>query len=152
MGKRTTFDNQLDFDFSVPQLEAAALAGLSRQTSRCVSEMLHGERRSRARIAAEMSEMLDEDISKSMLDAYSSEAREGHRIPFDRMLALTAVTRRVDLLDNLMRKVGLSALDGEEVALVHAAHLRAQMKQLGEELKAVESKSKPIGRRGNHRD
>lgn len=47
---------------------------------------------SRDEIAQKMTEFLGEDVSKHMLDAYASEAREDHTIPYHRLLALVYAT------------------------------------------------------------
>ncbi|MDX9862173.1 MAG: DNA transposition protein, partial [Rhodospirillales bacterium] len=52
----------------------------------------------RDEVAARMSEGLGEDVSKNMLDAYASEAREQSSVPFLRMLALVHVTGDMRLL------------------------------------------------------
>jgi hypothetical protein len=52
----------------------------------------------RDQLAVKMSEWLGEDVTKNMLDAYASEAREEHTIPFLRVLALLHVTSDVRLL------------------------------------------------------
>jgi hypothetical protein len=113
MGKRSATPDQLGFSFEPPVLATlpAALAGLERQVSEAASDILHGDERSREVIAAEMSRLLGEDVSRAMLDAYASPAREGHKVPMSRFLGLVAVTDRHDILDRLLRPIG-AALQG----------------------------------------
>ena len=49
-----------------------------------------------------------------MLNAYASEARNQHRIPASRFLALIGLTRRFDILDAVLREVGGKALDEQD--------------------------------------
>ena len=63
-----------------------------------VAETLRDYAASRDDIAAAMSEWLEESVTKNMLDAYASEGREDHTIPFIRLLALIHVTGDVRLL------------------------------------------------------
>jgi hypothetical protein len=55
--------------------------------------------------------LLGDKISVMMLDAYSSEARAGHRVPASRFLALIALTGRFDILDAILRDLGGKAID-----------------------------------------
>jgi desulfoferrodoxin (superoxide reductase-like protein) len=73
-------------------------ASLRAKVARAVSETLRECNMRREDIAAAMSEWLGEEVTKNMLDAYSSEAREEHTIPYLRLLALIEVTDDVRLL------------------------------------------------------
>jgi hypothetical protein len=150
MGKRTaSHPGQLGFVFEPPQPAStpAALAGLERQVSAAVADALHGDERSREEIAARMSELLGEDVSRAMLDAYASPAREEHKVPMSRLLALIAVTDRHDLLDRLLRPVGAAVLVGEEVHTARLGHLDRQISKLQEERRRIASQAPLI--RGN---
>lgn len=116
----------------------AALAGLEARICATVGTMIASAGRPREVIAAEMSVMLDDDISKAMLDAYSSPARDTHRVPMSRFFALTAVTARLDLMDPLIREIGGSVLIGSEVNTARLGHLRQQARKIATEIKALE--------------
>jgi hypothetical protein len=73
-------------------------ATLRARIARAVSETLKDFDRSREDVALAMSEWLGEDVTKNMLDAYASEAREAHTIPYLRLLALVHATGDVRLL------------------------------------------------------
>lgn len=73
-------------------------SNLRARIARAVSETLRDCERSRDEIASEMSAWLGEDVTKNMLDAYASEAREDHTIPYLRLLALVHVTQDPRLL------------------------------------------------------
>lgn len=143
MGKRKPNPDQLGFAFEppAPARMPAALAGLERQISQAVSTILHDEERSRAVIAAEVSELLGEDVSKEMLDAYASPAREGHKVPMSRFLALVAVCDRHDVLDLLMRPIGAAILVGEEVHTARLGHLDRQIERLQEERRKIKARA-----------
>lgn len=106
MGKRADRFNadQIGFDFDLPARTGAPAmyAGFSRQISQWVSDILHGDPRSRTVIAALMSDLLDEEVSKAMLDAYASPARELHRMPVERFAVLVKITNRIDAADYLI--------------------------------------------------
>jgi hypothetical protein len=150
MPKAKPHPGQLGFVFDAPPpaTGAAALAGIEQRISRTVGSILNTEDRPREVIAAEMSVLLDEDVSRAMLDAYASPARIEHKVPMSRFLALVAVTGRQDLLDPLLREIGAALLVGEEVFTARIGHLRQQKSKIERELKALERQAPLI--RGSH--
>jgi hypothetical protein len=142
--------SQLGFTFEPPVAasQPADLAGLERVIASGVAMGLKDDPRTRPEIAGAMSALLGEDITGFMLDAYASEARENHNISAARFLAFVAVTRRYDLLDHVLRRIGAAALVGEEILCARSGHLRAQIDRLKAELKDIENRAGPIGRCG----
>lgn len=139
MGKARPHPDQVAFDFSAaaPAKGVAELAGLERQINELVGTILNTDERSRTVIAAEMSDLLDDRISKEMLDAYASPARTEHKVPASRLMALAVVTDRQDLLRPLLRKIGIGALIGDEIKTARIGQLekriadaRAEMREL----------------------
>lgn len=141
--------DQLGFAFEppAPATADAALAGLEQRINRMVGAMLNSDERPREVIAARMSVLLGEDVSRAMLDAYSSPARIEHRVPMSRLLALVAVTGRHDLLDPLLREIGAALLVGEEVHTARIGQISRQLKNLKDELRQLE-RSAPVIREG----
>lgn len=125
------------FDVPTPARGGAALAGLDREIAASVSTMLKEDSRSRFVVAGAVSELLDEDVSKAMLDAYASEAKETHAISAARLLALTAVTDRYDLLDRLTRRIGAALLVGEEILTAELGQIDRQIDQLKQRRRAI---------------
>lgn len=148
MPKARSNPNQIAFAFDPPKpaTHAAALAGMDARIARVVGEALNGDSRSREVIAAEMSVLLNVEVSKMMLDGYASPARDGVNISFSRMLALVAVTGRHDLLDRELREIGAAVLVGEEIHTARLGHLKSKITELTAELKAVERMVQPITR------
>lgn len=149
MNKRPPHPDQFGFVFEAPQAasEPAELAGFERQISRAVSVMLKEDPRAREIIAAEMSVLLDEEVSRPMLDAYASPAREGHKVIMSRFLALVAVTNRYDLLDRLLRQIGAAVLVGEEVHTARLGQIDREIAHLQAERKKVSVRA-PLIREG----
>lgn len=88
-----------------------------------------GRELSRYEVAARMSELTGQEITKSMLDNYSAESHEKHRFPCQFLPAFiigTGGERRV--FDVLSRRSGLFALPGPEA-------LRAEIQRIDEEIK-----------------
>lgn len=146
MGKAKAQPDQIGFDFTVPSpvKGVAELAGFERQVNALVGTILNSDPRSRYEIAAKMSELLDEDVSKAMLDAYASPAREDHRVPFSRLGALVIVTNRQDLLRPLLAKMGIGALIGEEVNIARIGQLERKIAEAQAEMRALKKDAASI--------
>lgn len=149
MAKAKPHPGQMGFDFNPPRpkVGVAELAGLERRICATVGTVIASDPRPREVIAAEMSVLLDEEISRAMLDAYSSPAREDHRVPMSRLFALLAVTSRQDLLDPLLREIGAALLVGDEVRTARLGQVEALMSELQHERRALKGYIKKI--RGN---
>tara|TARA_R110000868_G_scaffold230335_2_gene483466 strand:+ start:5072 stop:5533 length:462 start_codon:yes stop_codon:yes gene_type:complete len=140
--------NQTAFAFDPPQPATlpAALAGMDARIARTVAEALNHDARDRTIIAAEMGLLLEDEVTKLMLDAYASPARDGHNISFARMCALIAVTKRFDLLDRELREIGAAVLVGDELYAAQVGHLRSEIAKMQSQLKAVERMTPTITR------
>jgi len=143
--------NQLAFVFAAPRpaTHAAALAGMDARVAKTVGEVLataHANGKPREIVAAEMTLLLDEPVTKEMLDAWSAPAKGKHNISFTRMCALIAATGRFDLLDRELRAIGAALLVGEEIHTARLGHLKSKIAELTAELRAVERMATPIAR------
>ncbi len=143
---------QLGFTFEAPETLTAdaSLAGLDRVVASAVGQILKEDPRSRYEVAAGVSAMLDEDVSKAMLDAYAAEAKDGHNISLARFLTLIAETQRYDVLDALCHRIGCKILVGEEVLTAELGHVQAQMERLQARL-GVLKKVAPTIQQGDRR-
>jgi len=152
MGKRrpSLSADQLIFSFDAPKpaRDASALAGLDRMVASGVATALKDDGRSRFEIAGKVSELLHEDVSKFMLDAYAAEARDDHNVPMHRFLAIIAVTERVDILDAILRRIGVACLFGEEINTARLGHLQRQLAEIKTEIREMEKSTHPIKRGG----
>lgn len=117
------FDGTLDID---TELRSAISHDLKRAVNPCTGSEL-----SRYQVAARMSELVGQEITKSMLDNWTAEAHEKHRFPAQFLPAFVIATggqRRA--FEVLSRKAGLFALPGPEA-------LRAEIQRLDEEEKRI---------------
>lgn len=146
MPKARAHPDQMGFDFTAPAPAkgVAELAGLERQINALVGTVLASDPRPREVIAAEMSVLLDDTISKAMLDAYSSPARPDHKVPASRLFALLVVTDRQDLLDPIMRKIGAALLVGDEVRTARLGQVQQMIAQLQAEQRELKMTVTPI--------
>lgn len=86
-----------------------------------------GRELSRYEVAARMSELTGQEITKTMLDNWSAESHEKHRFPCQFLPAFIHATGRRGVFDVLSRKAGLFALPGPEA-------LRAEIRRLEEDI------------------
>jgi hypothetical protein len=91
-----------------------------------------GRELSRYEIAARMSELTGQEITKSMLDNWSAESHEKHRFPCQFLPAFIISTGSRHAFDVLTRRAGLFALPGPEA-------LRAEIQRIDEEIKKKQS-------------
>lgn len=98
----------LDLFFTVPQplLAVPGNGNYAAQVSELVSELLKGSDLDRYEIAARMSRLSGDDVSKHMLDAWSSPARSEHNLPFYRVPLLEEVCECHVLTDWLVHLRG----------------------------------------------
>lgn len=125
MPKAKAHPDQIAFGFEPPALDErpAVLAGLEQEISSTVGTILASTPMSREEIAARMSELLAEPVSRAMLDAYSSPARTEHKVPMSRFFALVLATKRHDLFDQLTRRIGAGLLVGDEIKTARLGQL-----------------------------
>lgn len=144
-------DAQLAFSFAAPRpaTEEADLAGLEKVIASAVARVLKDDPRSRFEIAGAVSGLLDDDVTKLMLDAYASEARDGHNISAGRFFALLAATGRFDVLDAICGRIGCKVLVGAEIHTAELGHIDRQMAALKVRRSAIEKVAKPINREGH---
>ncbi len=138
---------QFIFAFEPPSASTgpAALAGLEQRLSAMCSEAMRCDPRPREVLAAEVSVLLDETVSREMLDAYASPARAQHKVIMSRALALVAVTARHDLLDPRMREIGAVVLVGEELHTARLGQIDREIEHLKVERRRIAGAAPLIG-------
>ena len=121
----------------VPVLAPRTLAralDFNRQISMAMSEAIRESRKTREAIATEMTEILgyeeDNRVTLSMLNAYTSAARETHTISLVRFVAFVRVTGCTWLWDVVLHPEGLVVLQGEEALHAQASLMEKQGREL----------------------
>lgn len=139
-------DRTLDlFEIPQPVLAVPGQGNYSVQVSELVGEMLKAADIDRYEVAARMSRLSGDDVSKAMLDAWSSPARTDHNLPFYRAALLEEVCAS-HLLTNW-----LVALRGGRVAYGRDA-LLAELGRLERNRDASARQARELKRRlgGDH--
>lgn len=124
---------QMSFDdfFVVPAADEGrpgSIAGFDQELRAALSNSLKDSPSSRYEVAAQMSELLGDDVSKNMLDAYTAESRDTHQISVVRLVALILATKDYELLAMVAEKVGCRLLVGDEARLAARGYVREQIR------------------------
>jgi hypothetical protein len=118
-----------------PAATAAGSLACRPEIAHAMSDALKGL--DRFDVAAKMSKLLDREISKFMLDAYTAESREDHIPPLDTAIAFDLATGTQTLAMLVARKIGARLLIGEEA-------LHAELGKLDRIIDEAQKKRKQI--------
>lgn len=113
---------------------------LSQAMSRALDEA-RANGLSRAEVAARMSEILGQDVSKGMIDAYTSQARDTHTISAVRFKAFVRATGCIWLWNVYLDGEGLTLLMGEEALHAQASLAEKRAKALMEEARQLRARA-----------
>ncbi|KZB51093.1 hypothetical protein [Thalassospira xiamenensis] len=112
------------------QPERVRGSSFSQRISRAVSEVLKDCGKSREEIAAAMSEYAGEEVTKNMLDAYASMARESHTISLERAFALLHATGDARIFGMELERFDLAVIPERYLGAVDDAMIEDQREQL----------------------
>lgn len=121
-------------------------ATLNARVCRAMAAALEECAASRGEVVERMGAYLGETVSKPMLDAYVSEARDTHTINIVRFAALVHATRDWRLLSLLPELFGFAVVDERYVSLIRAARMREKAAELDRLAEAEERRARGIGR------
>lgn len=136
MTKRDPLTLDLFRDWQPPQV-AVTLPGdaprggtLGGRIARALSQAMANSSLSREEIASAMTEYLGELVTKNMLDAYASQAREEHRISLERFIALVEVTGATGLLGFVAEAFGMVVVPAKYADLIELHFIDEQLQTL----------------------
>ncbi len=120
-------DKTLDlFEIPQPVLAVPGQGNYSVQVSELVGEMLKASDLDRYEVAARMSRLSGDDVSKAMLDAWASPARLDHNLPFYRAALLEEVCASHLLTNWLVSQRGGRVAYGRDALLAELGRLERQ--------------------------
>jgi hypothetical protein len=94
---------------------------------------------SRIQIAAKMSEALDVEITKTMLDSWTAESREGtNRFPACYLPIFCHVVGSIEPLKVLADLIGCFVVEGKEALLIEKSKLQDQRQRITAKEKAID--------------
>lgn len=113
--------------FAEEKVRAASLRGA---IAKAVGVALKECGKDRDTVATEMAAYLGEDVSRNMLDAYASEAREEHVISLVRFIGLVHATGDHRLLQVLAELFGLAVIPQRYLPAIEAEILADKIEEL----------------------
>jgi len=120
--------------------EEIRAASIDAKIAKALSHAIRESGKRREAIAEEMSLQLGRTVSVSTIDAYTSEAKEGHRIPLDRFIALIHATGSVDLLGWLAEQFGYVVVPAEYKDLIELHLIRERKREMEDREAALEAR------------
>lgn len=137
-GKDTrTFDL---FEIPQPMLAIPGQGNYSVQVSELVGEMLKAADVDRYEIAARMSRLSGDDVSKAMLDAWASPARTDHNLPFYRAALLEEVCASHLLTNWLVTQRGGRVAYGRDALLAELGRLERTRDEAGRQARELKKR------------
>lgn len=112
-------------------------ATLAASIARAVAATLRDCGLSRDDVATRMSAYLGERVSRNMLDAYASEARQGHPIPVTRLVALMHATGDRRLLQLIAEPMGWAVIERRYLPMIELAAVQDQRDELAKRADAL---------------
>lgn len=128
------------FDVPAPPAPVGGSLDYGTELRYVLSDALKKTPLSRHEIAARMSELTGQDISKSMLDAWTAESKTPWRFPFEYAAAFECACDTVCLQELLGRKRGCRILVGEDALLAEMGRLQHEKTKLAAREKALRAR------------
>jgi len=118
--------------FAIPRAPADLPGSLDYANELCgaLTQAIKQSPRSRAEIAARMSDLTGSRITDDMLNAWTSTAHDRHRFPFEYAAAFEVACETTALQELLARKRGSKVLVGKEALDAELGRVRRQKNDL----------------------
>lgn len=123
----------------------AGCFNIDAQLRNLLSEGLKGCTFSRWEVAAKMSELLDAEITKSMLDSWTAESKEGHRFPAGYLPAFCHVTGYIEPLRMIAEQVDCHLLESREALLADLGRIDEMERKLSQRKKEIRNYLNTVG-------
>lgn len=123
-------------------VQAPNLAG---RLARAIGVALAECGRTREEVAEGMTAYLGKPVSVNMVNAYASQAREGHVISTERFVALVHATGDRRLLELLAEPMGWAAIERRYLPLIELAAVRDKQDELGRAADALRRQARHGG-------
>lgn len=129
--------------------EVTGRGPLDNRIARIIGQALRDARDdglSRAEVARRMTGYLHRTISEAMLNKWTSEGSEDHRIPLDAFIALVHATDARDLLGFVPGEFGMTVIESEYAGMIKLHLIREKKQQLEAQEQALERELLSKGR------
>lgn len=139
----TTQRNLFSGEPSTEECERArCTAELRAAINQAIREYQGGDRH---HIAAQMSRLLGEDVSKSQLDSWTSESKSDHHIPAEYLVALCLATNSTRPIATLVIALGCGMVAPDEHGVLELARIRRRRLQLEREERELQMRLDKVG-------
>jgi len=125
------------FDFPRAPTPVGGSLDYSSELCHVLADALKSTPKNRYEIAARMSELTGQEISKSMLDSWTAESKTPWRFPFEYAAAFEAACESTCLQELLARKRGSRILVGEESLFAELGRIEQTRTELAQREKAL---------------
>lgn len=125
--------------------EVTGRGPLDNRIARLIGQALRDARDAgltRAQVAARMSDHLGRSVSEAMLNKWSSEGSEGHRITLDAFIALVHATEARELLGFMPGEFGMTVIESEYAEMIKLHLIREKKQELEAQEQALLAKWK----------
>ena len=123
-----------------PQISDSASFNIDLQLREAISRAIKECPHSRYQIAARMSELLGVEITKSMLDSWTAESKEGtYRFPACYLPAFCKALGNIEPLRIMADLLECYVIEGEDALLTQLGKIRDQKEQLLEKERAIKT-------------
>lgn len=126
--------------FDEVAVRSATIAG---RLAKAIAAALLG--RERAEIAKTMGDFLGRPVSKAMIDAYASVARDDHVITMPRFVALLHATADRRLLELLAEPLGWAVIERRHLPLIELAAIQEKASELSRQADVLRRQAKSRG-------
>jgi hypothetical protein len=125
------------FEVPKPIVPAPGSGNYAAQVSELVGSVLKGSPHDRYEVASQMSRLSGDDVSKHMLDAWSSPARAEHNIPLYRVPLLEEVCQSHGFTDWLVHLRGGRVAYGREALAAQYGKMQQMKDKLHAEMREM---------------
>jgi hypothetical protein len=123
-----------------PKISDSASFNIDLQLRDAITRAIKDCPHSRYQIAAKMSELLGVEITKSMLDSWTAESKEGtYRFPACYLPAFCRALSNIEPLRIMADLLGAYVIEGEDALLTQLGKIRNQKEQLLEKERAIKT-------------
>lgn len=138
----TQLSLDLFFDTEVPSAasDSAGALSIANEISGAMKHAIENCGITREVIAERMGKLLGQTVSKHILDAYTSPAREAHHINLQRAIAFDAATGTHVLLELYAKFAGGRVFIGRDAMLAELGRAEVLRDELGQQIKRIKSK------------
>ncbi|MDI3547919.1 MAG: hypothetical protein PWR10_1571 [Halanaerobiales bacterium] len=117
----------------------AGVFNIKNELQEMLSEGLKQYKGSRYDAAAKMSELVGQEITKTMLDSWTAESKTNHRFPAEYLPAFCQVTGYKEPLEKMANLIDCYLLESEDALLAELGKIEKAKKELSEKEAAIKN-------------